>query len=191
MRPPPAQPSPCAVIIGTFDGVHLGHAALLAEARRRIGPAGRVVVLAFFPHPLSLLRPDDAPSTITDWPRRERLLRSIGADDVIRLDPASGVLDLSSRHFVERLVRDHHPALIVEGPDFRFGKARAGDTDTLRDLGAHLGFDVAVVPPVAVVLPDMAEAPASSTLVRWLLRHGRVRDAAAVLGRPHAMEGLA
>ncbi|MGP1310742.1 MAG: riboflavin kinase, partial [Phycisphaerales bacterium] len=91
--------------------------------------------------------------------------------------------------FVDSLVADFAPVAIVEGPDFHFGKARRGTIDTLRTLGAARGFGVETVHPEKIRLADSREVPASSTLARWLVAHGRTADAAAVLTRPYEITG--
>lgn len=184
---------PIVLTIGGFDGVHLGHAALLRRARA-IADAGaqpgRVIALAFHPHPATVLDSKRAPSPLTDWPERERLLRAAGADAVVRLDPASGVLDRTADDFISALVREHRPAAIVEGADFRFGRARAGDLSTLRALGESLGFAVEQVPTVDAALLGGEQAPVSSTLVRWLVARGRIADAERLLGRPYSLDAV-
>ena len=177
-----------AVTVGNFDGVHLGHRALLARARGRVGESGRVVVLAFEPHPLAALRPAHAPATVASFETRQALLCDAGADEVHRLDPAE-VLGLPAERFVDQVVQAYRPAVWVEGADFRFGKERTGDNALLALLGRKLGFDAVVVDDVCVALTDQTVVRASSSRVRWLLRHGRVRDAAYVLGRAHEVRG--
>ena len=183
------MPARTALTIGNFDGVHLGHAALVRSARACAGPDGRVVVMAFWPHPITILRPDHAPDTLTTFERRTELLRDLGADEVVRLEPSAELLALPPQDFVRRVVADHAPSCIVEGPDFRFGRARAGDVELLARLGDDLGFRAEVVEPVRVATGDQLIAEASSTLVRWLVSEGHVRDAARVLGRPHEVRG--
>lgn len=163
---------------------------MIARARAEAGTAGRVVAMVFHPHPLSALRPEQAPGLLTTFERRAALLRACGADEVVRLDPFDGVLSLSPEAFVDAFVRDYAPAAVVEGPDFRFGAGRAGDVGTLRALGKSRGFETIVVEQVYATLRDQTEAPVSSTLVRWLIEHGRVEDGAIALGRPHAVEGV-
>jgi riboflavin kinase/FMN adenylyltransferase len=184
------MPARTVVTIGNFDGVHVGHAALLRAAR---GIADRqrlrVVALSFDPHPLTRLKPDQAPPRIGGFDRRDLLLRALGADDVVRLVPSDDLLALSPRDFIQRLVRDLAPAAIVEGRDFRFGRSRAGDVTLLKKLGEELGFEARIIDPVEVALSDGTIVTASSTITRWLIRHGRVRDAALVLGRPHEIVG--
>jgi riboflavin kinase/FMN adenylyltransferase len=190
---------PTAVTIGNFDGVHLGHAALVHAARARVGPSvigGRVVVLAFAPHPASVLRPGSEPPTLTPWDVREEWLRGLpgGVDEVVTLDPRPGVageplLAKSARTFVEDLVSRYKPVAFVEGPDFHFGKGRSGNVQVLTELGREFGFETVVVPPVEAALSDGTVVTASSTIARWLLGHGRVTDAALVLGRDVEIRG--
>lgn len=182
------------ITIGSFDGVHRGHRALVEAARARAthesAPTpSRVLALAFDPHPLTHVNPGQAPERLSTFDDRRRWLLEAGADEVIRLDPSPDLLGLAPRAFIERVVAHHAPVAFVEGSDFRFGKARAGTTQTLTDLGRELGFEAIILPPVEVTLDDHSIVPASSTLCRWLLRHGRVRDAARVLGRPHRVPG--
>lgn len=178
-----------AITIGNFDGVHRGHAALIARARDLVGPAGRVLALAFDPHPVSTLAPGCEPGRLTTFSRRADLLREAGADEVIRLEPTPEFLSHSPEQFVETLAAQHAPSVIVEGPDFHFGAERGGSIDTLRALGASRGFDVDVVTPVEVDLDDQTIVTASSTITRWLIGRGRVGDASRVLGRPYELEG--
>ncbi|MBX3375677.1 MAG: bifunctional riboflavin kinase/FMN adenylyltransferase [Phycisphaeraceae bacterium] len=179
------------VIIGNFDGVHIGHAELVRRARTAGGGgASRVVAMTFDPHPLARIQPSAAPARLTTFERRAALLSECGVDEVIRLQPSAALLALTPEEFIEHVVRDVHPVAIVEGQDFRFGKGRAGDVETLRQLGTRHGFSVHIVPPVEAVMTDGMVAPASSTLARWLLSHGRVKDAAAVLGREYELDGI-
>lgn len=178
-----------AVTIGSFDGAHLGHAALIRRARELVGGDGRVIVLSLFPHPMTLLRPDTAPARLTEFEQRAEYLRDLGADEVAALEPTPELLSRSPEQFVDWVVEQHKPSMFVEGPDFRFGKARAGDTRVLAELGASRGFRVEVVDEVDVSLADQSVVRASSTVVRWLLEQGRVADAATVLGRRYEIRG--
>lgn len=187
--PDAPPPTPRAITIGNFDGVHHGHRALVARARGLVGTGGTVVAMAFHPHPFSRLRPEWVPAEIEPWETRVRRLTAAGADRVERLGPTPEMLGRTPEAFVDWLVETHRPTHLVEGPDFHFGKGRAGTVETLRELCAARGMAVEIVPPVVVTLRDQSEVVASSTLVRWLLAHGRVRDAAFVLGRPHELTG--
>lgn len=180
---------PHAITIGNFDGVHHGHRALLAAARDLAGHKGAVTVLSFDPHPASVLRPGTEPAAIEPWDVRVDRLRAAGATGVVRLSPTPDLLAMSPDAFIGWLLDTHRPDAIVEGPDFRFGKDRAGDLPALRALCEPRGVRVVAVDPVVVTLRDQSEVVASSSLARWLLRHGRVRDAAFVLGRPHELVG--
>lgn len=178
-----------AVTIGNFDGVHAGHAALVARARSLVGPGGRVVVLAFDPHPSSVLRPGTEPARLTTFARRAELLRGQGADEVRRLEPDGGLLSLSPEAFMRHVVDSFGPAVLVEGADFHFGKGRAGHVAELREIGRAMGFGVEIVEPVEVELCDQSLVTASSSLARWLLAGGRVADAGRVLGRAYELSG--
>lgn len=179
------------ISIGTFDGCHIGHQALIRRAREiaKANPGSRVVAMAFDPNPLEILRPAQAPARLTTFATRSRHLVEAGADEVVRLEPTPEFLGLSPREFLDRCIERHHPIAFVEGEDFRFGRGRAGTVQTLRDLGSAMGFSVDVVQGVEVALGDHQIVPARSTMVRWLLGHGRVRDAAILLGRAYELEG--
>jgi riboflavin kinase/FMN adenylyltransferase len=184
-----SQAAKRAITIGNFDGVHLGHRALLSRARELVGAGGEVIAMAFHPHPFARLRPELTPAEIEPWETRVRRLKDAGADRVERLEPTPDLLGMSPAAFVDWLFGTHRPTYLVEGPDFHFGKGRAGSVATLAELAAAKGGRVEVVPPMVVSLRDQSEVVASSTLVRWLLAHGRVRDAAYVLGRAHEVSG--
>ena len=181
--------APTAITIGNFDGVHVGHAALIARARLHAGPHGRVLALAFDPHPLTQIAPAAAPARLTSFEHRASLLRELGADQVIRLQPSDEFLNTAPREFIERLVATYHPTAVVEGADFHFGKGRAGNIATLRELGTSLGFAVDVVDAVGVAISDHTIVRASSTMIRWLVANGRVTDAAHLLGRCYELLG--
>jgi riboflavin kinase/FMN adenylyltransferase len=181
--------APSAITIGNFDGVHVGHAALIARARRHAGERGRVLALAFDPHPLTRIAPAAAPARLTSFEHRAALLRELGADEVVRLQPSDEFLSTSPREFIERVVATYRPVAIVEGADFHFGKGRAGSIATLRELGAALGFAVDIVDAVGVAISDHTIVRASSTMIRWLIAHGRVTDASNLLGRNYELLG--
>lgn len=177
-----------SLTIGNFDGVHLGHQALL---RRCVDRARPVVALTFDPHPLSVLAPDRAPALLTPMAERIARLRAAGAAGVVVVRPDAAFLGLSAAEFVrEVIVGRIAPRVVVEGRGFRFGHDRAGDVEQLRILTRAAGIEVEVVEPVRVRLPDEAgETVVSSSAVRKWLLAGRVAAAAAALGRPYALLG--
>ena len=185
---PPAEG--CVLSIGNFDGVHLGHRALLARARALAEPLGvPVVVLTFEPHPLAVLAPQQAPPRLTTLDERLALLAAAGADVTI-VEPATpAFLAIEPRAFVARLAQCCRPRAIVEGPTFRFGHRRAGDVTLLAALGRELGFEVCVLDQVRCDRID-GDPPINSSAVRRLLGQGRVESAAAMLGRPHRVVGV-
>lgn len=186
------MPVRTVLTIGNFDGVHLGHQALVERARAIADDGsgtGRVVAIAFHPHPVTVLAPRRATPPLSTLTQRAASLHQAGVDEVVRLEPTPGLLNLTPRQFVDRLVTDFRPSAIVEGKDFRFGHRRAGDVETLRELGKERGFEVHVIEPVTVALTDQTVVTASSTITRWLLGNGRVRDAACVLGRSYELAG--
>ncbi len=135
------------------------------------------------------LNPAHAPEPVEPFVVRKGRLLGAGADEVVELEPTPELLSMSPQGFVDDLVDRYQPGLIVEGHDFHFGKRRAGTPTVLRELAGLRGVEVEIVQPVEVALTDQSIVIASSTITRWLLERGRVRDAAFVLGRPHELVG--
>lgn len=172
------------VAIGNFDGVHVGHRQIIRRAAEVARPRGvRVVAMTFEPSPVAVLRPGTEPPRLMGLQEKLAALRQAGADDVVVLESTRQLLSMTAEQFVRRLVEERHPAAIVEGADFRFGKDRGGDNELLRKLGSQMGFEAHVVEKQDVALSDQLLAPVSSSLIRWLLGHGRVSDAARCLGQ--------
>lgn len=176
------------IAIGNFDGVHLGHAALVREltsqARIVKGPA---VALTFDPHPLALLRPEQFQPVLTTITDRAQSLQDLGADQVVVLRTCWDLLQLTACDFFERVVKTQLKArALVEGVNFGFGRNREGTVDTLRGLCQNAGLEFTVVPP----WKTEDGVVVSSSRVRSALVQGRVRDAAALLGRPYRLKGL-
>ncbi|MCW2811555.1 MAG: ribC [Friedmanniella sp.] len=160
------------VVIGNFDGVHRGHVALL-RAARQAAPGAPVVAVTFWPHPMSVIRPDQAPVLLSSLARREELLRQAGVDDVVVVDFTPEVAGWSPEHFVDAVLRPLDPALVVVGENFRFGFRAAGTVETLTRLGEGR-YAVHVEP----LLTD-GTVPSSSTLIRHAVAEGdfgRVRE---------------
>lgn len=173
---------PTVVAIGNFDGVHLGHREVLAAARAT-RPGAPLVAVTFWPHPMVVLRPDAAPELLCDLAERIDLLRHAGADEVRVVEFTRRVADWSPQEFVEHVLAPLHPATVVVGENFRFGRRALGTVDTLRELGAGT-FEVVVLPLVSDV------AALSSSRVRHSLAVGDVEAAAGVLGRPFRYTGI-
>ena len=176
--------------IGNFDGVHLGHRRILRAARELADADGAAVAaMTFDPPPDLVLRPDDAPRRVVPPRRKGRMLRQAGCDWVVTVRPTIELMALEPGEFIEQVIRRRFaPRHVVEGPNFRFGRRRAGDVDTLRGAGARAGFAVHAAEAVRVTLGD-AERVVSSTLIRDLVAAGRVADAARCLGRDFALFG--
>lgn len=179
------------ITIGNFDGVHLGHQAILQRAQadaRNLN--ARVVAITFEPHPSAVLRPDQpAPPRLMDLSHRQAKLEKYGADKVVVLEPTPELLNLSAQAFVDRMVDRFSPVAFVEGPDFHFGKGREGNVQTLAQLGQTRNFKVDAVERVETGLSDQMVVPVSSSLVRWLIERGRVVDAGLLLGEPFTLTG--
>jgi riboflavin kinase / FMN adenylyltransferase len=160
------------VVIGNFDGVHRGHAELLRIAKAA-EPGAPLVAVTFWPHPMSVVRPDQVPLLLTTLERRKELLRTAGVDDVVVVHFTAEVASWSPAQFVDAVIRPLHPARVVVGENFRFGFRAAGDVSTLAELGAG-EFKVQGVP----LLTDGTQ-PSSSTLIRHAVAEGdfgRVRE---------------
>ena len=186
--PPTSRARASVVVPGNHDGVHLGHVALLSRARALAARHGgaRVVALTFDPHPLALLAPERAPEALTTIDRRIELLRAAGADDVAVARFDARYAQLEPEAFVEEeLVARLGARAVMIGPDYRFGRGRAGDAALLRAAGVRHGFEVEVLD--AVGSRDVARV--SSTTVREALRRGDVARTTELLGRPHELEG--
>lgn len=184
-------PAGAVLSIGNFDGVHCGHGRILVRARELAitHGNGRLAVVTFEPHPLTVLRPEMVPPRLTTRPRKEGLICMAGASDLIILPPEPPVLNLTAEEFW-RILRDEvRPSVLVEGHSFYFGKNRQGSIEKLRQWTSDSSIKLEVIQAVQVVLTDLSVVTVSSSLIRWLLRHGRVRDAAICLGRPYEIEG--
>lgn len=175
------------VTVGTFDGVHRGHQAVLREIVRRARATGRASALVTFePHPLTVVAPDRAPCLLTT-PAEKRLLWPLFELDYVQVLPFTPALrETSPEEFVRRiLVERLRVGELVIGHDHGFGKDRKGDVHVLRALGERAGFEVDVVGPVT---GSRAE-PISSSAVRRAVAEGDLARAAEGLGRPYTVLG--
>ena len=175
----------CVMTIGTYDGIHLGHQALLARlnehAARRREPA---VLLTFEPMPREYLAPNDPPARLTSLRERWRILSGTGLDYVWLLRFGGALRNLPGEAFAQLLARELRPRLVVVGHDFRFGRNGEGTAAVLAAAGAHLGFDVDVLAPVTLDGERI-----SSSGVRAALERGDFERARRWLGRPWSMRG--
>jgi riboflavin kinase/FMN adenylyltransferase len=172
--------------IGNFDGIHLGHQAILratvecARARNAVSTA-----LTFDPSPRKVLRPESAPPRLSTNAQRMDWFSAMSLEAVVVLPFTLDLARLSPGEFVEHiLVRDLHVKAVLVGENFRFGHKQAGDVKLLTELGAKHGFDVVIVPPV-VYRGEVV----SSTIIRREVAEGDVSHAGRLLGRPFALTG--
>lgn len=183
----PAAARGAAVAIGNFDGVHLGHRAVVEAARGLAATVGgRLGVVTFEPHPREVLSPASAPLRLTPFRAKAELLAGLGVELLVVLPFDRTLARLSPEAFVGEVLVDRLGArAVATGADFRFGHGRAGDAAALARLAGAHGLRVATVPPV-----ELDGERCASTAVRDHLAAGRVERAARLLGRPHAVAGL-
>jgi riboflavin kinase/FMN adenylyltransferase len=161
----------------------------MARDLRAAAPGSRVAVVTFEPHPLTVLRPEKAPPRLLTPEMKRTLLAAEGVDDLVELAPEPAVLNLTAEQFWALLRDEVRPSHLVEGREFNFGKDRGGNIARLHEWVTGSGIQLHVAGEVEMPLLDMRLIPISSTLVRWLVAYGRVRDAAICLGRPYALQG--
>ncbi len=170
--PSELEPEPRAVALGTFDGVHRGHRRVIETAR---DTGLRSTVVTFDPHPRAAL--GNQVDLLSTLERRLELLADLGVDETLVVDFTLDLARLDPVEFADEVLRPIDAEIVVAGEDFRFGRGRRGDLDTLL---AH-GFDVRPV--------ELLEG-VSSTRIREVLHEGRVDEAASLLGRPAEVEGI-
>jgi riboflavin kinase/FMN adenylyltransferase len=172
--------------IGNFDGIHLGHQAILRATVEHAHALNAVsTVLTFDPSPRKVLRQETAPPRLSTNAQRMEWFNLLGLEAVVVLPFTLDLARLSPEEFVQQiLVRDLHVKAVLVGENFRFGHRQAGDVKLLSELGAKHGFDVVIVPPV-VYRGEVV----SSTIIRREVAEGDVSHAARLLGRPFALTG--
>jgi riboflavin kinase/FMN adenylyltransferase len=175
------------VTVGSFDGVHLGHQAVLREIAARAGAAGRASVLVTFePHPLEVVNPQAAPPLLTTGPERREILAQTPLDYALFLRFDRQLAGYSPEEFVTRVLLDRCGTReLVIGHDHGFGRGRSGDVETLRRLGRQHGFEVDVVGAV-----DFGDQHVSSSRIRRAIAGGDLVTAARMLGRPYQVSGV-
>jgi len=177
---------PSVVTIGNFDGVHLGHQAILRGVIERADITHSMpAVLTFFPHPARVLRPAHAPALLATLDQRLAAFSEGGIEAALVLKFDCELAQVTPKDFVQRYVVETMRArAVLVGRNFRFGYKQAGDVDLLRELGKRWSFEVEIVPPVTV-----DGIVVSSSAVREAVRDGRMEDARKLLGRSYALAG--
>jgi riboflavin kinase/FMN adenylyltransferase len=175
--------------IGAYDGVHLGHQAVIRQVRRDAEAIGaHSVVVTFDRHPASVVRPESAPKLLTDIDQKLELLEATGVDATVVVHFDQAQADESADSFARRVLVDCLRAKrIVVGEDFHFGHHREGNVSLLRSVGAQHDFDVE--PVQLVERPDGVDEPISSTAIRRAMAGGQVEVASRLLGRPFQARG--
>lgn len=181
------------VLIGNFDGVHLGHQSLIQRAKKHAqslaDDAGPLPVLAvtFWPHPTTVFAPERTPKLLCSLPQRINLLRANGVDEVRVVQFTADLAGWSPQRFIEIVLAPLNPAEVVVGENFRFGKAASGTPQTLQEYARSMsgGFGVDEVP-----LAEIEGKAASSSVIRAALSEGDVTTAAENLGRYFRVQGV-
>jgi riboflavin kinase/FMN adenylyltransferase len=181
-----ALPGPLFLAIGVFDGVHLGHQAVISTSARHAHSAdGTPVVVTFDPHPAKILRPHDAPHLLTATQHKIALIRALGVAHLLIINFDQNFASTPPENFVEQLVANSKPLReICVGHEWSFGKNRAGNLDLLKKLGERFQFNVVGIPPVTI-----KGAVVSSTAVRQAIEAGDFQKAAEMLGRQYTILG--
>ncbi len=186
----PTSSKRTVVTIGAYDGVHVGHQAVIAHVRRLAAEQGcRSAVVTFDRHPATVVRPESAPRLITDLDQKLELLAATGVDATVLVTFDRARSEEPAEDFVRRVIVDGlHATAVVVGEDFHFGHNRAGNVSLLRVMGEAHGFQV--VPVELLPRLDAVDEPVSSTAVRRALAGGEVEVAARLLGRPFEARGV-
>lgn len=181
----------CVLTIGVFDGVHRGHAELIAHAvkaaRARNVPT---VLMTFDPHPMEVVYPGSHPAQLTTLTRRAELVEEMGIDVFLVMPFTSDFMRLTPERYVHELLVEHlHVVEVVVGENFTFGKKAAGNVETLRRAGDRFGFAVEAMSLLSEHHSNET-VTFSSTYIRSCVDAGDVVAAMEALGRPHRVEGV-
>jgi riboflavin kinase/FMN adenylyltransferase len=181
-----APAKPCALTIGVFDGVHLGHQHLFHELKGRADAAGlAAAVITFHPHPLTVLRPNTVPSYLTGLEERIEQIRAAGVDSVAPVTFTAALAHVTAEDFMRAVVEAMRASKLVLGPTFSpIGRGREGTSEHLAKLGVDLGFSVETVSPRVE-----GGLVVSSTEVRKALAAGDMEQVTRLLGRPYSLSG--
>ena len=180
----PEASGPSSIAIGNFDGVHLGHQALLTAMLEQAKLRGVLAtVVTFFPHPAEVLNPDRPVERLSSPEEKLSLLEEMGVDRVLVIPFSRDIAAMEPETFYQNFLRSRLCAVSIHvGFNFRFGRNRRGTTDLLKELGAKESVDVMVQPPF-----EVANERVSSTLIRNLIRSGKVDEVLPYLGRPYSL----
>ena len=176
-----------AAAIGNFDGVHLGHQAVIDLTRKAAADAGTPLgIMTFEPHPRSYFSNDSNPFRLMNAEARAHRLEKLGVEKLYEVPFNDALASLSARDFAQTIIADQLGLKhVVVGADFCFGQGRKGNAKTLADMGAEMGFGVTIAPMMQV-----GDADISSTAIRQALSDGRPADAAKMLGHWHRLENI-
>jgi riboflavin kinase/FMN adenylyltransferase len=178
------EPGRLTLTVGNFDGVHLGHRAVLAELEASAAPRGGfALAVTFEPHPVAVVRPDRAPELLTTLDEKIALMGATGLAALLVVDFTRELAAASAAEFLAWLGVGRGSHLVL-GHDFHMGRDRACDVGGLSALGARLGYGLDVVPPV-----EYLGAPVSSSRIREALAAGDPESAAEMLGRAYTLSG--
>jgi riboflavin kinase / FMN adenylyltransferase len=175
-----------ALALGSFDGVHLGHRRVIGAAVEQAERSGLVSsVVTFHPHPMTVLRPELAPSELSTLTRRAELAAELGPDEMVAIRFTHELSLMSADNFAEQILHRRLGAEhVCVGHNFRYGHRASGNTESLAVSGRRLGFEVTEVP-----LLELHGGPVSSSRIRDLIADGAVEAATVLLGRPPWLEG--
>jgi riboflavin kinase / FMN adenylyltransferase len=181
--PAPGSLGPTHATIGTFDGIHRGHQALLKPLIAGARKAGATsLLITFEPHPRCVLDPDHCPANLTTLDEKAWLLDQLGLDHLLVIPFSPQLAALSPAAFMTRLTKGMQLRHLITGENFRFGQGRRGDPAFLRRLGLRQGFTVEAAPTLL-----RGKEPVSSSRIRRLVLLGQVRAAAQLLGRDYCI----
>ena len=175
-----------ALTFGVFDGIHMGHQAVITTLLKHAAQHQLMSVLVgFYPHPLAFLAPERCPPLLTPLSKRVEILQQLGIDKIVMLSFDAQIAAMSPETFVERVLLEKCRARhVVVGYACQFGKDRAGNAQRLSELSEVYPFDVTIVPPT-----EINGAPVHSTRIREALAHGDLHSSSQLLGRPYTLLG--
>lgn len=170
--------APCAVAMGMFDGMHVGHRALIARTREEaLARSAPLVIYTYADHPLSVLQPQNIPSPLMDVEEKLHIMEQLGVDTVILNRFTSEMAKTPPVDFLRELCKNLKPVLLAAGRNHSFGYRGEGNADLLRKMACELGYEALILEPI-----EQDGSPISSSRIRKLLREGQVQEAQKLLG---------